>query len=130
MPVTLAFHYAADDPYAVRMVVNSGASPLVEWVFARDLLAEGLVRPAGLADVQTWPVPRRPHRLEAGKGALHIRISSPGGTTILSAPATALRKFLNPTFEQVAAGAESPILRLDEFLARLMIADRLEGGAM
>ncbi|GGT03317.1 SsgA family sporulation/cell division regulator [Streptomyces chromofuscus] len=129
VPVMLAFHYAADEPYAVRMVVDTGVTPLVEWVFARDLLAEGLVRPTGLADVQTWPVPHRPDRLEAGSGAVHIRISSPGGTTVLSAPATELRNFLDRTFQRVATGTESRTLRLDESLAWLMTARRSEGGS-
>ncbi|MBG7702623.1 MULTISPECIES: SsgA family sporulation/cell division regulator [Streptomyces] len=120
VPVTLSFHYAADEPYAVRMVVDSGVTPPVEWVFARDLLAEGLSRPAGLGDVQTWPAPRRPQQMRAGRGALCIRISSPTGTTIVSAPATALRRFLDRAYGSVAAGTESGMLRLDESLAGLM----------
>ncbi|MFH9402674.1 SsgA family sporulation/cell division regulator [Streptomyces sp. NPDC017638] len=50
------------------MLVETDVTPPVEWVFARDLPTDGLSRPAGLADVQVWPVPRRPRRLEAGRG--------------------------------------------------------------
>ncbi|MEV5178136.1 SsgA family sporulation/cell division regulator, partial [Streptomyces flaveolus] len=53
-------------------------------------------------------------------GALCIRISSPTGTTIVSAPATALRRFLDRAYGSVAAGTESGMLRLDESLAELM----------
>ncbi|MFE0513744.1 SsgA family sporulation/cell division regulator [Streptomyces sp. NPDC058964] len=128
VPVALAFHYVTDEPYGVHMVLDTGITPPVKWVFARDLLAEGLMRPAGLGDVQTWPVPVQPHRLEAGKGAVHIRISSPEVSTVVSAPATALQAFLGRTFEKVAPGSESRMLRIDESIACLMTADRPEDG--
>ncbi|MEU4011413.1 SsgA family sporulation/cell division regulator [Streptomyces pseudogriseolus] len=75
VPVSIALRYTVAGPYAVRMVVETGVTPPVHWVFARDLLTEGLYRPAGLADVQVWPVPRRPRRLSAGRGAVRIRVS-------------------------------------------------------
>jgi hypothetical protein len=128
LPVTMTFHYLADEPYSVRMVVHTGSAPPVEWVFARDLLTDGLRRPAGLGDVQIWPAPRRAHHLEAGGGAVRIRISSPDGTTVLALPARPLRDFVDRTLREVAAGAESGRLRLDESLTAWVSADRPEGG--
>ncbi|MFS4092109.1 SsgA family sporulation/cell division regulator [Streptomyces sp. AF1A] len=126
--MALAFHYATGDPYSVRMVLDTGLTPPVTWIFARDLLSEGLMRPAGLGDVQTWPVPLRPDRLEAGDGAVHIRISSPEASTVVSAPAAPVQAFLDRTFEQVPAGSERHLLRVDESLTCLMTARRSEDG--
>ncbi|MFI9219359.1 SsgA family sporulation/cell division regulator [Streptomyces werraensis] len=128
VPVTLAFRYSAADPYAVRMVVETSVTRPVHWVFARDLLAEGLSRPAGLADVQVWPVPRRARRLGAGRGAVRIRVSSPGGTTTLSVKAACLRAFLGRTLEVVAAGAESTAPHLDDALVSWLGRERRDDG--
>jgi hypothetical protein len=130
LPVTLAFHYAADEPYSVRMVVHTGSTPPVEWVFARDLLTEGLRRPAGLGDVQVWPAPRKAHQLKAGGGAVHIRISSPDGTTVLSLPARPLRGFLERSLEEVPSGAETDMLHVDESLSAWVAEGRTEDGTL
>ncbi|WP_458077867.1 SsgA family sporulation/cell division regulator [Streptomyces sp. EMB26] len=79
MPVDLAFHYSAADPYAVRMEVHTGVTPRVAWAFVRDLLMEGLSRQTGLADVQVWPASRRRRLLGARERAVRIRISSQAG---------------------------------------------------
>ncbi|MET8226091.1 SsgA family sporulation/cell division regulator [Streptomyces sp. NPDC005301] len=128
--MTLAFHYAADEPYSVRMVVHTGSTPPVEWVFARDLLTEGLRRPAGLGDVQVWPAPRRAHQLEAGGGAVRIRISSPDGTTVLSLPARPLRDFVERSLEEVPSGAETDMLHVDESLSAWVAEGRAEDGTL
>jgi hypothetical protein len=86
------------------------------------------MRPAGLGDVQTWPVPLQPHRLEAGDGAVHIRISSPEASTVVSVPAATLQAFLGRTFERVPAGSERHMLRVDESITCLMSAHRSEDG--
>ncbi|MEU1081705.1 SsgA family sporulation/cell division regulator [Streptomyces sp. NPDC005908] len=130
VPVIIAFGYTAADPYAVRMVVETGVTPPARWVFARDLLTEGLSRPAGLADVQVWPVPRRPRRLRAGRGTVRIRVSSPGGTTALTVQAACLQAFLDRTLERVAAGAESTEPHLDDALASWLGMERRDDGAV
>ncbi len=62
----------ADPPYAVHATFHTGAEETVEWVFARDLLAEGgLHRPTGTGDVRVWP--SRSH----GQGVVCIALSSP-----------------------------------------------------
>ncbi|NUV55160.1 SsgA family sporulation/cell division regulator [Streptomyces coelicolor] len=79
VPVDLAFHSSAADPYAVRMEVHTGVTPRVAWAFVRDLLMEGLSRQTGLADVQVWPASRRRRLLGARERAVRIRISSQAG---------------------------------------------------
>lgn len=130
VPVTIAFRYTAADPYAVRMVVETGVTPPVQWVFARDLLTEGLSRPAGLADVQVWPALCRPRHLGAGRGAVRIRVSSPGGTTALTVQAACLHAFLDRTLERVAAGAESTGPHLDDALASWLGMERRDDGVV
>ncbi|MGW6961107.1 SsgA family sporulation/cell division regulator [Streptomyces chartreusis] len=129
VPVDLAFHYSAADPYAVRMVVHTGATPPVEWVFARDLLREGILGPAGLADVQVWPASRGPRHSGNGGDTVNIRLSTPAGTTVLSAPAAPLRRFLDRTLDEVAAGDESGSAALDAAIATWLRARLPEGGA-
>ncbi|MFD4612243.1 SsgA family sporulation/cell division regulator [Streptomyces sp. NPDC058440] len=128
VPVYLDFHYATDEPYTVQMTVDTGLTPPVEWLFARDLLTLGLERPAGLGDVRTYPAPREPHQLEAGEGAIHIWIRSSAGSATVSAPARTVRRFLDRTFRKVATGSEGHLLKLDESIVRLMTAQRSEDG--
>ncbi|MZE70479.1 SsgA family sporulation/cell division regulator [Streptomyces sp. SID5789] len=129
VPVTVAFRYDAADPYAVRMAVHTEEAPPVEWVFARELLIEGLSRPAGLADVQVWPVPRRRRHLEAGRGAVNIRVSSQHGTTVLTVQATSLHAFLDRTLGTVAAGAEDTGPQIDAALASWLVLKGPDDGA-
>ncbi|MBQ0887068.1 SsgA family sporulation/cell division regulator [Streptomyces sp. RM72] len=129
VPVAIAFHYSAADPYAVRMAVHTEEAPPVEWVFARDLLTEGISRPAGLADVQVWPVPRRRRYLEAGRGAVNIRVSSQDGTTVLTVQAASLRAFLDRTLDTVAAGTESTGPQIDRALASWLVMEGPDDGA-
>src|ERR671933_682397 len=65
LPVPAGLRYDTADPYAVHATFHTGAEETVEWVFARDLLAEGLHRPTG-----TGPPP-----LRSRSGAL----AHPGG---------------------------------------------------
>ena len=55
LPVPAGLRYDTADPYAVHATFHTGAEETVEWVFARDLLAEGLHRPTGTGDVRVWP---------------------------------------------------------------------------
>ena len=59
LPVPAGLRYDTADPYAVHATFHTGAEETVEWVFARDLLAEGLHRPTGTGDVRVWPVARK-----------------------------------------------------------------------
>lgn len=71
LPVPAGLRYDTADPYAVHATFHTGAEETVEWVFARDLLAEGLHRPTGTGDVRVWP--SRSH----GQGVVCIALSSP-----------------------------------------------------
>ena len=79
LPVPAGLRYDSADPYAVHATFHTGARETVDWVFARDLLAEGLRRPTGCGDVRVWPSRNR------GQGIVCIALSSPEGEALLEA---------------------------------------------
>ncbi len=89
----MAFHVGTDDP--------------VEWIFARDLLAEGLDRVAGDGDVRVWP------STAAHRDVLNLALSSPFGQAHFEAPLTALTGFLLRTFEVIPAGREGEFIDIE-----------------
>src|SRR5207237_1922440 len=56
-PATVSAQLSYDhmDPYAVCVSFHAGGAERIEWTFARDLLDQGLWRPAGDGDVRVWP---------------------------------------------------------------------------
>ena len=99
---------------SVSLVRHTGAEETVEWVFARDLLAEGLHRPTGTGDVRVWP--SRSH----GQGVVCIALSSPEGEALLEAPARALESFLKRTDAAVPPGTEHRHFDLDQELSHIL----------
>lgn len=55
MLIKCELSYSVRDPFAVSLILNSDGDHPVRWVFSRELLAEGLSRPAGEGDVTVWP---------------------------------------------------------------------------
>ncbi|WP_306971829.1 SsgA family sporulation/cell division regulator [Streptomyces canus] len=107
LPVPAGLRYDTADPYAVHATFHTGAEETVEWVFARDLLAEGLHRPTGTGDVRVWP--SRSH----GQGIVCIALGSPEGEALLEAPARALESFLKRTDAAVPPGTEHHHINVD-----------------
>ncbi|MFF4158814.1 SsgA family sporulation/cell division regulator [Streptomyces sp. NPDC001678] len=112
--VPALLRYESADPFAVRVVFPPTASldgDEVEWAFARELLARGLLRSAGGGDVRVWPC--GPHRtvleFHALEGVAMVQIDTPE-----------LRAFLAHTYAQVPAGAEAGHLDVDSDLAALL----------
>ena len=114
VPLTASLYYRGDDPYAIRMAFHVGADDPVEWIFARDLLAAGLNRPAGDGDVRVWP------SVAAHRDVLNLSLSSPFGQAHFEAPLTALTGFLLRTFEVVPAGREGEFIDIDGELNDLL----------
>jgi Streptomyces sporulation and cell division protein, SsgA len=114
VPLTASLHYQADDPYAIRMAFHVGMDEPVEWIFARNLLAEGLTEPAGEGDVRVWPAATENHRV------LNISLSSPFGQAHFEAPLNALAGFLLRTFQVIPAGQEGEFIDLDGELDNLL----------
>lgn len=114
LPVPAGLRYDTADPFAVHATFHTGADETVDWVFARELLADGLHRPTGNGDVRVWPSRSR------GQGVVCIALSSPEGEALLEAPARALESFLKRTNAAVAPGAEHQHVDLDAELAQIL----------
>ena len=112
-PVPAGLRYDTADPYAVHATFHTGGQDTVDWVFARELLAEGLRRPTGTGDVRVWPSRSR------GQASVCLALSSPEGEALLEAPARALESFLKRTNAAVPPGLEHRVYDLDAELIHL-----------
>lgn len=96
---TVSLAYDPADPYAVTMTIY-GYDVEIEWRFARELLAAGLVRPAGYGDVTVWP--GNGYDVEIG-----IVLTSPDGQCLVELPRVKVTRFLHRTDDVVPFGEES-----------------------
>lgn len=113
LPLPVRLRYTATDPYAVS-IVFSGPDEEVVWVFARDLLAEGLTLPRGHGDVRVRP------EIRDGQRFIMIGLTSPDGTAELEADAVGVAAFIALTEQVVARGEEHRVVNLDAALSELL----------
>ncbi|WP_251095992.1 SsgA family sporulation/cell division regulator [Streptomyces sp. Caat 7-52] len=83
--------YRTADPYAVTAVFNQGTDEETEWVFARELLVDGLHESAGIGDVVVSPSADE----TGGRQRIFVRLRSPEGTALLSASRHDIEAFLD-----------------------------------
>lgn len=115
VPMTAQLEYRAEDPYAVHALFEVAAEAPVRWIFARDLLDEGLVHPVGDGDVHVSPC------VDAfGRHTVQIELSSSDGMAVLEASAEDLLRFLEQCYRLVGPGLESLHVDVDAALARLL----------
>ncbi|MDN5860462.1 MAG: SsgA family sporulation/cell division regulator [Pseudonocardia sp.] len=112
VPVKVDLTYDSRDPYAVQASFRTGNDTAVDWVFARDLLHEGLVGSAGAGDVRVAPV--------TGAGRVSLELSSPSGHAVFSTCAQTLGEFLRRTYNAVPPGSEYNWLDFDLALSDLL----------
>ncbi|MDA2812893.1 SsgA family sporulation/cell division regulator [Nocardiopsis sp. RSe5-2] len=112
VPLVARLDYTADDPYAIKVAFHTGEDEPVEWIFARELLTVGIVRPVGEGDVQVWPSKSGDER------TVNIALSSPFGQAQFDAPVAPLAEFLHRTYEIVPAGEEGGHIDLDAEIER------------
>ncbi|MFB9367361.1 SsgA family sporulation/cell division regulator [Kitasatospora albolonga] len=106
--------YVAADPYAVRLVLGTRCAlnePPVTWVFARQLLLDGLDTVAGLGDVRVWP--RTPERT-----ALELR--SADCCAVVDIETAGIRAFLGRSLRRVPSGAEGRLIDWQAVVAELL----------
>src|SRR5207244_1080080 len=99
VPVTVELRYDTRDPYAVVAAFRTGRAGWVEWVFARDLLADGLIAAAGEGDVRIRPAADDPE-------VVITELSSPSGHAVFEASSQELADFLDRTYDVVVPGNE------------------------
>lgn len=115
LKLTAELRYDASDPYAVDAMFQTGEPRGVRWVFARELLSEGIFRHSGEGDVQVWPFVD-----SHGRATVLIELRSPDGQAQLQAPADRLSAFLQSTYAIVPRGAESSHIDLDAMVSTLL----------
>ncbi len=117
LPVSAEYRYDPADPYAVHVGFRTGEDEVVEWTFARQLLADGVTHPVGEGDVQVWP------SAEDGDHCVCLSLSSPSGSALFEMPLAGLVEFLTRTYAAVPTGSESDFVDIDAELALLVWSD-------
>jgi hypothetical protein len=116
LPVLAGLRYSADDPWAVTVTFQTGGEGdgLVEWMFARQLLTEGVASPAGEGDVRVWPETHGDERV------VNLAMASPSGSALFEIDRNDLVEFLQQTYLAVPTGSEDTVVDLDAELAQLL----------
>lgn len=104
----VVFTYDPRDPYAMKLTVAS-AGVFVEWVFARDLLRDGLDTVAGQGDVALFP----------DSGAVVIELHSIEGSFRLECARQGVQRFVADMYETVPEGSESDNVDVDRWIYEL-----------
>src|SRR6476469_204926 len=118
LPVLATLRYETADPWAVRVGFQTGGTEagndgVVEWMFARQLLTDGVSRTVGEGDVRVWPSKLgREHYI-------NLAMASPSGSALFEIDRDALVEFLQQTYLAVPAGHEEDVVDLDAELAIL-----------
>jgi Streptomyces sporulation and cell division protein, SsgA len=110
--------YTADDPYAVHLSFPTApGQDGIEWMFARQLVADGLTAPAGDGDVRIWPSPDDP------SGPVYVELCSPSGRALFAIGRDVLADFVQRSLAVVPTGDEGGHLDLDAELDLLLHDD-------
>jgi hypothetical protein len=117
LPVLADLAYAAADPWAVRVAFQTGGEGpegVVEWLFARQLLSDGVARPMGEGDVRVWP------SVNGTEPVVHLGMSSPSGSALFEMARDDVVEFLQQTYVAVPTGSEGLVIDLDRELNGLL----------
>jgi hypothetical protein len=99
--LSVSLRYRVTDPYAVEAVFDPRQGG-VTWIFARDLLEEGMRTQAGKGDVKVWT-----HSAVGRESArTYLELSPSPDTALLSLPYEEVKAFLERTFALVPEGTE------------------------
>ena len=105
--------YRRAEPYAVTATFHVGNDAGVRWLFARDLLIEGLVGAAGDGDIRIALDGVDP-------STVIIELHSPDGSALLAVPTESLVEFLAATYAMVGVGEEHRAVDIDSELSALL----------
>ena len=95
-PMNVDLHYRSDDPHAVTMRFQARDQESI-WLVGRELLADGLLAPAGIGDVRLRP--------EHGD-VLVLELFTEDSHAVFHLSADELGRFLDSTYAVVPAGQE------------------------
>ena len=111
MPVSTRWTYDSTEPYAMTVAFATERGRWIEWVFARDLLLDGLSEPSGEGDFRVTP--------DADPDLLILEIHAPSGSAAFVIDRYDTEDFLARTLDLVPTGAESTHFDIDRLLAEL-----------
>ncbi|MFF7191948.1 SsgA family sporulation/cell division regulator [Streptomyces sp. NPDC008222] len=117
LTLPLRFIYRMSNPYVVSLEFPSESDdrPPVIWELSRELLWEGIQRPAGLGDVRLWP-----SRSRLGGGHLSILLKGAGDSALLEIPFSTIHTWLvSDSLTLIPLGTESRLIDWDAVLQRL-----------
>lgn len=120
-PVEATALYSTQDPYAVTFIFKISETESVRWLFARQLLLDGLTSPSGDGDVHLYP---------GGSGSgkvVVLELRSPSGHAFFELPATAVTEFLVASWALVPPGEESKFVDIEDELADFMTRESWRG---
>jgi Streptomyces sporulation and cell division protein, SsgA len=112
--VRATFRYEPSaNPYLVTVTFRKADAETV-WEFARDLLAEGIDRHAGIGDVRLWP-------WRGGRWSrfVALSLSSPDGGALFKVPRSAVVRFLRQSAALVPVGGEEGRIDWDAIVRRM-----------
>jgi hypothetical protein len=104
--VPCSLEYCLEEPYAIRATFRTGLAD-IEWMFARDLLLEGLQRPSGEGDIVIWP------EHQGATPLVLLALNSPSGQAVLECDRPHMELFLRRTFDIVPLGHEPASVGID-----------------
>ena len=111
LPATLA--YDANDPFAISATFRTGDGDIT-WVFARDLLRDGLTDAVGEGDIVIRPA-------HPSRGPLVLlTLSSPSGSARLEGDRDQLRGFVTEVYEALPQGDEWQYIQVDRVINELL----------
>lgn len=113
VPVQVELRYDTRDPFAVVAAFRTGRAGWIEWVFSRDLLADGLLAEAGDGDVRIHPAPGEPE-------IIVVELNSPSGHAVFQASAQRLAEFLDASYDVVLPGHETLWIDVDDALDQML----------
>jgi len=120
LAIVASMRYESADPWAVRVGFQTGAKNddgsgdgVVEWMFARQLLTDGVASTVGEGDVRVWPT-----QID-GERFVNLAMASPSGSALFEIDRDALVEFLQQTYLAVPTGSEGEVVDLDAELALL-----------
>ena len=118
LPVLANLRYETADPWAVRVAFQTGGEGdgIVEWMFARQLLTEGIAAAVGEGDVRVWPA------LHGTERVVNLAMASPSGSALFEIDRDDLVEFLQQTYLAVPTGAEEDVVDIDAEIA-ILLAD-------
>ncbi|AHH96810.1 SsgA family sporulation/cell division regulator [Kutzneria viridogrisea] len=112
VPVRTDLRYDPSDPYAVTATFHHGRGE-VSWIFARDLLADGLLAATGDGDLHISPM--------VESDVVLLVLTTPEGAAVMEASAEELAEFLDLSYEQVPPGDEWAQVDFEDELAKLVL---------